>query len=409
MIIEPSFAAAAPVVGGAAPTSIAASPAAGVAGSGGRSGRGSAARGRAARTVLSALATFAPATLAVATAAGLALAGLVVPAAAQTAVSGAGSTGAFPALEAWITAFAEKTGIAVDYRPLGAVAGIGQLDDGTVTFALVDGPLDQARVDGQSYVQFPLVVDAVVPVANLPGRQDPVVLDAAGLAGLLTGGIARWSDPRLAAVNPGASLPDLAVAPVVRSDPAGETVVVAGFLAAADPAFAAAFGTGAAIAWPGGQAVRGGTEVARAVAAMPGAIGYVAAADLAGSGLVPVRLKTADGSVAAFSPAALAITAEGAAMANPDPTGFAAGLAARRSGGDWPLAFPVVAVMNQVPEDPEASVAALKFFAAVLADDAGVEAAGLAPLPETVSAAVEAAWAARFRSADKPIWPPKAP
>jgi len=344
-------------------------------------------------------------TIAAAGAAAMLLA-LAVPAAAQTAVSGAGSTAVFPVIGRWAVTFQEKTGIAVDYRPLGVTGGLEQYDDGTVTFVLIDGPPDARRIDGQSDVAFPLLVDAVVPVANLPGLATPLTLDAATLGGLMTGAIGRWSDPRLAALNPGVTLPDLAVAPVVRADPAGETAVLTGFLAA-DPAFAAAVGAGEAVAWPVGKAVRGGAEVAAAVAATPGAVGYVAAADLPAGGAGSVQLKTADGSVAVFSPAGLAITAQAAADAAAGPDGFAAALAARRGGGDWPLAFAVVAALDAVPQDPDATVAALKFLASILADDAAVEAAGMAPLPPPLAAGVETMWAERFRSADKPLWPPQ--
>lgn len=352
----------------------------------------------------------------------LALALCTLPAAAQTAASGAGATGVFPAIAAWAVRFEEKTGASVAYRPLGTAGGLEQLDDETVDFALVDAPLDAAHVAGQSYLQFPLLVDAVVPIANLPGVSAGIVLDAATLGGLLSGTIGRWSDPRIATLNPGVTLPDLAVTPVVRGDPSGETARLTGYLTAGAPAFAAAIGAGESVAWPVGKSERGGAAVAATVAATPGAIGYVAAADLAAAtkpsadastsaapALQAVRLKSADGGLAAFSPADLAITAEAAAQAAGDPAGFAAALAERRGGGDWPLAYPVMAVMAQVPEDPEAAVVALKFFAAVLADDAGVEAAGLAPLPAPVATAVEAGWAAGFRSNDKPLWPAAGP
>lgn len=329
------------------------------------------------------------------------------PAGADTMVAGAGSTDVFPALQQWMVGFQEASATPVAYQPIGSVGGIAQLDDGTVTFAIVEAQVEAKRLAGQGYVQFPIVVDAVVPVVNLPGiGADALTLDAETLAGLLSGSVARWSDPAIAALNPGLTLPDLPVAPVHRAEPSDATARLTGWLTASVPAFAQAVGSDAEVAWPGGRAAEGGAGVAAAVTGTPGSIGYVSGADIVAARLAPVKLKTADGSVASYSTAGLAITAEAASVADPDPSGLGPALVGEADGGDWPLAVAVYAVMEQVPEDRDSSIAALRFFQFVLAADAETEALGLAPLPPAIAAAVEAKWASEFRLDDKPIWPP---
>lgn len=332
---------------------------------------------------------------------------VAAPAGADTMVAGAGSASVFPAMQQWAVRFQEASAVPVEYQPLGSVGGLAQLDDGTVTFAIVEAQVEAKRLAGQGYVQFPIVIDAVVPVVNLPGvGPDALTLDAETLAGLLSGAVARWSDPAIAALNPGLSLPDLPVAPVHRADPSDDTARLTQWLAAGVPAFAQAIGSGPEVAWPGGRAAKGGAGVAAAVAGTAGAIGYVGGADVAAARLAPVKLKTADGSVASYSTAGLAITAEAASVADPDPAGLGPALVGEADGGDWPLAVAAYAVMEQVPEDRDSSIAALRFFQFVLAADAETEALGLAPLPPAIAAAVEASWASGFRLADKPIWPP---
>ena len=85
--------------------------------------------------------------------------------------------------------------------------------------------------------------------------------------------ITKWNDPAIAADNPGATLPDLAITPVNRSDKSGTTQNFADYLKAAAPQ---AWSYDVSDTWPvqGGEAAQGTSGVVGAVKAGNGAIGY---------------------------------------------------------------------------------------------------------------------------------------
>ena len=55
------------------------------------------------------------------------------------------------------------------------------------------------------------------------------------LAKVLSGAITRWNDPALAALNPGAALPDQRIIVVGRSDDSGTTKALTTYLATTPP------------------------------------------------------------------------------------------------------------------------------------------------------------------------------
>ena len=62
----------------------------------------------------------------------------------------------------------------------------------------------------------------IVPVVNVPGiKAGTLQLDGPTLASIYMGEIAKWNDARIKALNPKVALPDLAIAPVYRSDGSG--------------------------------------------------------------------------------------------------------------------------------------------------------------------------------------------
>ena len=71
----------------------------------------------------------------------------------------------------------------------------------------------------------------VVPVINIQGVP-PGGLKLTGevLADIFHGKIAKWSDPRIAALNPGLTLPNAPITPVYRSDASGTTNIFTTYL-----------------------------------------------------------------------------------------------------------------------------------------------------------------------------------
>src|ERR1700674_1690030 len=141
------------------------------------------------------------------------------------ALTGAGSsfTGPFylRAFSAYTKTYPQVT---VNYQPLGSGAGISAFIKQTVDFGASDVPMaasDIASAGGaSSLIQFPTTLGVVSIAYNLPGVAK-LQLDGATLADIYLGHIKNWNDPRLAALNPGVSLPNVPIAVVHRSDGSG--------------------------------------------------------------------------------------------------------------------------------------------------------------------------------------------
>lgn len=124
--------------------------------------------------------------------------------------------------------------------------------------------------------QFPLVIGAIVPVVNLEGIA-PRQLRFTGqlLADIYLGKVKNWSDPAIAAVNPGIALPSRAIFVVYRSDRSGTTCNWADYLSKASDDWTVRIGVSTKLAWPTGAGGKGNVGVAEDVARVKGAIGYV--------------------------------------------------------------------------------------------------------------------------------------
>jgi len=88
-----------------------------------------------------------------------------------------------------------------------------------VAFGASDAPVSGADLDKDGMVQFPAIIGGTVPVINLDGFK-PGELRVTGpvLAELFLGTITKWNDPKLAALNPGKTLPDQNVTVIHRAD-----------------------------------------------------------------------------------------------------------------------------------------------------------------------------------------------
>ena len=151
-------------------------------------------------------------------------------------LSGAGSSFVFPVISIW--GFDYSGGNSFSYEPSGSGSGIKAVEARKVLFAASDEPLTQAELVEKRLVQFPLVMGAVVPAVNLPGfaTQD-FKLTGPVLADLFRGKITRWNAPEIAALNPGITLPDLAVKVIHRTEGSGTTWVFTDYLTKVSPAF----------------------------------------------------------------------------------------------------------------------------------------------------------------------------
>lgn len=192
-------------------------------------------------------------------------------------LKGAGASFPAPLYKRYFEEFKKETGIDVSYNPVGSGAGIDQFISDSVDFAGSDAPPSQSQVDQmpKGMVRVPTAGGAVAVVYNLPGVSQ-LKLSRTALADIFLGKITKWNDRAIAKDNPGVSLPDLPIKPVVREDSSGTTYIFTRHLSAINPQFQKQVDVGTAPNWPANP-LKGpqNAGVANQVKQTEGAIGYV--------------------------------------------------------------------------------------------------------------------------------------
>jgi phosphate transport system substrate-binding protein len=202
-----------------------------------------------------------------------------VASAGEVRLQGAGATFPNPLYQKWVSEFQKShPDVKIDYQSIGSGGGIKAITEKTVHFAGSDAPLSKkelAALGENNVVQVPSCAGAVVPAYNLPEVKEAINFSGEVLADIYAGKITKWNDAKLASLNPGVKLPDLAITPAWRSDGSGTTFVFTNFLATQSESFKGFIGTGKQVQWPMGQGGKGNEGVAATVQGTTGSIGYI--------------------------------------------------------------------------------------------------------------------------------------
>ncbi|HEY1300256.1 MAG TPA: phosphate ABC transporter substrate-binding protein PstS [Stellaceae bacterium] len=336
---------------------------------------------------------------------GFAAAMIYAAGAAAAEITGAGATFPYPIYAKWAEAYAAKTGIKVNYQSIGSGGGIRQIVARTVAFGASDMPLKPDVLARDGLMQFPTVMGGVVPVVNLkgigPGR---LKLDGKTLAGIYLGTIAKWNDPAIAALNPGLSLPDEAVAPVHRSDGSGTNFIFTHYLSSVDPEFASQIGENTAVEFPSGIGAKGNEGVAAVTARTEGAIGYVEFAYAVQNKMPYVLLRNTAGAFVAPDSKAFE-----AAAANADwskAPGFYLLLTGQPGAASWPITGATFILLRKDEKNPDTARQVIDFFDWAYHNGAELaRSLDYVPMPASVVKLVEEAWRREIKSPDgKPVW-----
>jgi phosphate transport system substrate-binding protein len=242
----------------------------------------------------------------------------------QMLVNGAGSTFDDPAFTKWFELYAKvDSAVRFNYQPIGSGAGQKQLLNQTVDFGASDAPMSDASLSNApgKILHLPVVAGGVAVIYNLPG--DPKLkLDGDTLAGIYLGTITKWNDPKIAALNPGVTLPDLGIIPVHRSDGSGTTFIFTDYLTMVNNSWATTIKKGTAVQWPTGVGIgaKGSAGVAGQVRQLSGAIGYAELAYADQNKIPYADMKNAAGNF--ISPAPDSVTAALATAKIPDDFRF---------------------------------------------------------------------------------------
>lgn len=288
------------------------------------------------------------------------LAGGIASAYAQD-ITGAGAT--FPALiyTKWGEQYKAAGGPALNYQGVGSGAGVTQIINRTVDFGASDTPVASERLASNNLLQFPAVIGAVVVVVNIPGVDgNALKLTGPVLADIYQGRIRMWNAKEIKDLNPGMTLPAVAVAPTYRADSSGTTNIFTSYLAAVSLPFQTNVGAGNSVPWKTGVGAPGNAGVAAAVQNTKGGIGYVEFAYATENKMQTPQLenrarKFVKPTVPGFTAAA------NQANWNNAPN-MAASMINMTGDTTWPIVSATYVLVPKNPSDPARAANVLKFF-----------------------------------------------
>ncbi|WP_242533320.1 phosphate ABC transporter substrate-binding protein PstS [Niveibacterium umoris] len=302
-------------------------------------------------------------------------------------VAGGGGSASARVLAQWSFLFAKENNIQVNYAASNSRAGLRDISDRKVDFALTEIPMSQEEVVSRGLIQMPLLVGGVTPVVNVPGVAPGALrLNAALLARIYLGELHYWNDDEIRAANPGLNLPKLAIKPVVRDGASGTTKTFTTYLAGADARWASRMGASEAPAWPVPVAKAATTSaMTEQVHGTPGAIGYIALDEALRAKLAYVQLRNRSGRYVAPSVSSIsaAIMMSGLGQGGSQ----AASLIDVTGEATWPIGEVTYVLFERKARQADRARTSLRFlYWAQLRGDQFAADAGFAPLPASIQA-----------------------
>jgi phosphate transport system substrate-binding protein len=188
------------------------------------------------------------------------LTGLETPPSAGASLSETGSTLLYPLFNLWAPAYNHQyPAVKISTAGTGSGTGIAQAAAGTVNIGASDAYLSSGQTTQYPNLEnIPLAISSQMVNYNIPGFTGTLKLNGQVLSAIYQGQITNWNDSKIAAINPGVTLPSQAIVPVHRSDGSGDTFIFTQYLSDQDTS-----------GW--GQKISYGTTVA--FPAVPGALG----------------------------------------------------------------------------------------------------------------------------------------
>lgn len=188
---------------------------------------------------------------------------------------GAGSSVPVPLYKHWADDYNHShSTIQLQYMPLGTSEGIKQIANNVSDFGAGEVLLTPEERDAANLVELPTALIGIVPIFNLPGQQD-LKFNGKLLAEIFLGEVKMWNDARIAKLNPGASLPNMAITVVYRPGGKGSNYVFTDFLSRTSPKFRDRIGRTPSPKWPVGVPAERSSDMADKVKNNPGSIGFV--------------------------------------------------------------------------------------------------------------------------------------
>jgi len=314
---------------------------------------------------------------------------------------GAGATFPAPLYERWGQAYAQVTGLGLEYQAVGSAGGLEAVRTGEADFGVSDlalGAVEQAEL---GVTQFPSAVGGVALVAHLPGvSKGELRLSGEVVARIYLGQVTKWNDPAIAALNPTLSMPDHDIIPIRRRGRSGTTYILSRFLATASPAWQDQVGVGGDLDWPAGVPAGTTAEAALFVERFKYTLGYLPLGQARASGLAWTQMRNASGAFVEPTIAALkAALGEG----RWDLEALTLRLHAPQGPAAWPIAGASYILVRTQPEESGRIRSVLRFFDWALREGAAdATALGYVSLQGAVPGPVRVRWEQRIRVRGQP-------
>lgn len=315
-------------------------------------------------------------------------------------LSGAGASSQAAAVDAWKAGFQKENPEAtVNYDPVGSGGGREQFVAGGVPWAGSDAYLDedelkdaQERCGGaDNLIEIPAYLSPIAVAYNVEGV-DELNLSPDTMAKIFDQKITTWDDAAIAKDNPDADLPSTKITVVNRSDESGTTENFVEYLSSA-----------AEKSWPhevsgdwpvkGGTAAKGTTGVVDAIESADGAIGYSDASQI--GDLKAVNVGVGEDWVAPEADAAAKIIDASAQVKDRGEHDMAVDIERDTTEeGTYPIVLASYELACTQYDDAEEAEMVKAWLGYVVSEDgqaAGEEAAGSAPISDTVRERAEAA------------------
>jgi phosphate transport system substrate-binding protein len=261
----------------------------------------------------------------------------------------------------------EWPSVSITTASTGSGTGISSAAAGTVNIGASDAYLAPAQAQQYPTLEnIPLAISGQQINYNIPGLKANLKLDGPTIAAIYEGKITKWNDAKIAALNPGVTLPDISIITVHRSDSSGDTFLFSSFLAASDPT-GWTIPPGTTVAWPnvtGAVAAMGNGGMVQACQANPGCIAYIGVSYLSkatAAGLGNAALKNKSGNYEL--PTQSSISAAAASFASSTPASGAVSMIF----GPAKTGYPIVNYEYAIVPGTQPSAAAAQATKAVLA------------------------------------------
>ncbi len=241
-------------------------------------------------------------------------------------VSETGSSLLYPLFQKWAPSYTQlHSNITITPASTGSGTGISQASKGAVDIGASDAYLSPAQVQATpGLMNIPLAISAQMINYNLPGFSGTLKLNGKLLAAIYEGKITNWNDPKIAALNPGAKLPNQKIVALHRSDGSGDTFLFTQYLSKQDPnGWGKTVQYGTTVAFPAisnSLAENGNGGMVQGCSATPGCIAYIGVSyqsQTQADHLGQATLENGSGNYVALSPASIAAEASSFASSTP--------------------------------------------------------------------------------------------